>query len=442
MKNIIYEPGRQTPIVDHAQLLVVGGGIAGLTAAITGRKLGLNVVLVERYGFFGGIATAGLLGTFCGFYTADKDGTLMQIVKGFGSELLGELRERGGLDNVKPLFGKTGTIPYDVTTLKMVIDKLISKYGVRFYLHSQAVEVSLIDKKVEAVILETKEGRIAISADFVIDGTGDGDIAARAGADFDIGANGRTQFPATLFYLGNVVRERAEAVSREKLIQLMIKANQDKETNLPKVDGSVHFLPITQEVCCNFTRVGIRGLPVNGINGRELSQGEVEGRKQALDYLKFVRKYVPGYENAHISQFPTTIGIRETRRIHGLYELTEEDLLSARKFSDAIGCNAWPIELHEKDQRVQWKWLEGGEFYQIPYRSLVVKGFFNLMAIGRCLSTTHIAQASTRVIGSCIIQGQGAAVAVLIALQGHSLLKVDSRHLRLELQNLGVFFGD
>jgi hypothetical protein len=174
----------------------------------------------------------------------------------------------------------------------------------------------------------------------------------------------------------------------------------------------------------------------------ELSHGEIEGRLQALEYLRFLRQKVPGFENASISQLPVMLGVRETRRIVGEYQLTKEDVLSSRKFDDAIGCNAWPIEFHQSGADTKWLWLPNSTYYQIPYRCLTVKGVSNLLAVGRCLSATQEAQASTRIIASCINQGEAAAAACAVALEDRCALKdIDIGKLESKLRKLGVYLG-
>ena len=435
------EDKRMTTVIDRAQVLIAGGGISGITAAIVAKKLGLDVILTERYGFLGGISTAGLLGTFCGFYTVNEDGTLFQIVKGFGAELLNRLKAINALGPVRIIDGKAGILPYDSTSLRIVTDQLIREYDIKIYLHSLAVSVSQDFHRLKSVIYESKSGRFAIEAETFIDATGDGDIAANAGAQYEINP-GKTQFPTTIFCIGNVDLERVNSLKREELAELMERSCADGEFELPRTDARMIVSPVTGELRCNFTRVGKDGRPVNGLDVRELSYGEIEGRLQALEYLRFFRQKVPGFENASISQLPVMLGVRETRRIVGEYQLTKEDVLSSRKFDDAIGCNAWPIELHQSGTNTNWLWLPKGMYYQIPYRCLTVKGVSNLLAVGRCLSTTQEAQASTRIIASCINQGEAAAVACAISLEDRCTLKdIDIGKLKSKLGKLGVYLG-
>jgi hypothetical protein len=441
MPQTVYEDKRKAAVIDKAQVLIAGGGISGITAAIVAKKLGLDVILTERYGFLGGISTAGLLGTFCGFYTVDENGSLFQVIRGFGDELLNRLKRLDAIGPVRIIDGKAGIIPYDSTSLRIVTDQLIREYDIKIYLHSLAVSVNQENGRLKSVIYESKSGCFAIESETFIDATGDGDIAANAGAQYEINP-GKTQFPTTIFCIGNVDLETANAFKREVVADLMEKSCANGEFNLPRTDARMVVSPVTGEIRCNFTRVGKDGRPVNGLDVRELSYGEMEGRLQALEYLRFLKQKVPGFEKACISQLPVMLGVRETRRIVGDYQLNKEDVLSARKFDDAIGCNAWPIEFHQSGTNTHWLWLPKGKYYQIPYRCLRVKGVSNLLSIGRCLSATQEAQASSRIIASCINQGEAAAVACAIALQDRCGLRdVDFGKLKFKLQELGAYLG-
>jgi ferredoxin len=225
--------------------------------------------------------------------------------------------------------------------LRIVTDQLIREYDIKIYLHSLAVSVSQDSNRLKSVIYESKGGRFAIEAESFIDATGDGDIAASAGAKYEINP-GKTQFPTTIFCIGNVDTETANSFKREEIAELMEKSRADGEFDLPRTDARMVVAPVTGEIRCNFTRVGKDGRPVNGLDVGELSHGEIEGRLQTLEYLRFLRQKVPGFENASISQLPVMLGVRETRRIVGEYQLTKKDVLSSRKFDDAIGCNRGP----------------------------------------------------------------------------------------------------
>jgi glycine/D-amino acid oxidase-like deaminating enzyme len=438
--NWIAEPRRRTPVIDRTQVLVVGGGVAGLSAAIAARKLGADVLLVERYGFLGGAGTAGLVGNFCGFFIQKRNGELLQIVQGFGEELLHRLRDLGAAGEPRIVFNRTATIPFETNTLRFLADQFVQKYGVRIYYHSQAVAASVGRDSLQTVVFEGKSGRYAVQADVFIDATGDGDLAAQAGADFETQAD--SQFPSTVFCLGNVDRRKARSVSREALEQHMERAVREGHALLPRTDGAVMFSPITGEVRCNLTRVTREGKSLDLLNTAELSFAEMEGRRQVFEYLRFLREHVPGYRKACITQLPTSIGIRETRRITGDYRVTENDVLTGRKWDDGIACGGWPLEVHSDGTKTKWVWPRKGMYYHFPLRALIVQGVSNLFAVGRCASTTHLAHASTRVMGSCITQGEAAGVVAALAVQRRATIRsVPAKDVQSALISLGAFLG-
>lgn len=439
MKRIA-EPRRHTPILDRAQVLVVGGGIAGLSAAVAARRLGADVLLVERLGFLGGVGTAGLVGNFCGFFIQRRNGRLFQIVRGFGEEVVRRLRDLGAAGEPRNVFNRTATIPFETNTFRVLADQLLREHGVRPYYHAQAVGAIAAQRALQAVVFEGKNGRFAIQADVCVDATGDGDLAARAGADFECQAD--SQYPSAVFCLGNVDRQRAAAVSREMLAQRMEQAVREGRARLPRTDGAVMFSPITGEVRCNLTRVTRDGKSLDLLDLAQLTFAEMEGRRQAYEYLHFLREQVPGYEQACITQLPASIGVRETRRITGDYRLTEDDVLAGRKWDDGVACGGWPLEVHSDGATTRWVWPRRGSFYHFPLRALIVRGLSNLFAVGRCASTTHLAHASTRVMGSCFTQGEAAGVAAALAVRrGGKVRSVPVGEVRSALIGLRAFLG-
>jgi hypothetical protein len=254
-------------------------------------------------------------------------------------------------------------------------------------------------------VVDGKHGLGLIQARVVVDASGDADVCFRAGED------GPAQSLTTTFRLGNVDVARALAVKRQQLEEMMKRANLSGTYRLPREEGSVHITPLPGVVATNMTRVAY----VDATDPAELTRAEIEGRKQALEYARFLRAEIPGYEHAYLMNFSAQIGVRETRRVYGRYWLTREDVLAARKFDDAIAQCGAPIEDHRPGRTTHWEYLPEGELYAIPYRCLLPQGVENVLVAGRCLSASHDAPASVRSMGQCMAMGQAAGTAAALA---------------------------
>jgi hypothetical protein len=247
-----------------------------------------------------------------------------------------------------------------------------------------------------------------------IDSSGDADLCFRAGVPFQpAGEDGPAQSLTTTFRIANVDQARAETVKRADLIALMREANQNGGFRLPREEGSVHRTPLPGVVATNMTRVAF----VDGTDPAILTAAEVEGRSQAIEYARFLRERVPGYEQSYIINFSTQIGIRETRRVYGEYRLTREDVLSARSFDDAIARCGAPIEDHHAGSDTRWEYLPSGRTYDIPLRCLLPRNLKNVLIAGRCLSASHDAHASVRSMGQCMAMGQAVGTVAALAVR-------------------------
>jgi hypothetical protein len=391
-------------------VLIIGGGSAGATAAITAARLGASVLLVERYGFLGGISTQ-VLDTFYGFYTPGN--SARKVVGGVPDLVVNELFRRK-MALLRPnTYGAGQGITYDPESLKLVWELLAKEAGVQILYHTFVVDAILKADRIYGVVAVNKSGLLRLLGKVVIDATGDADIAAASGTPFDGVLDGPVQAMTTTFRLGNVDVDRALQVKKSQLHEIMQIAINRGTYDLPRREGSVHITPLPGMMATNMTRV--TGL--DPTQGEQLSLAEVEGRKQAFEYARFLREQVPGYENSFISNLSVQIGIRESRRIHGDYRLTRQDVLSARKFSDAIAQCGAPIEDHHTGGDTRWEYLPEGDTYQIPYRCLLPQKVESLLVAGRCLSADHDAHASVRSMGQCMAMGQAAGVAAELSIE-------------------------
>ncbi len=396
---------KQLPVFDSAQVAVVGSGSAGCAAAIASARTGADTILLERYGFLGGTSTM-VLDTFYGFYTPGDD--TRRVVGGIAWEIVQRLAARDMMLERPSSYGAGTAVTYDPETLKTIWEETVLQAGVRMRLHTFCTDVMVEDGRITGLVVDGKSGLGVIQAQAVIDASGDADVCFRAGVPFQrAGEDGPAQSLTTTFRLGNVNVERALAVKRPQLEELMKRANLSGQYHLPREEGSIHITPLPGVVATNMTRVA----NIDATDPAQLTKAEIEGRKQALEYVRFLRAEVPGYEQAYLINFSTQIGIRETRRVYGEYRLTREDVLSARKFGDSIAQCGAPIEDHHPGRNTRWEYIPAGDTYDIPYRCLLPLGIENLLIAGRCLSATHDAHASVRSMGQCMAMGQAAGSA-------------------------------
>ncbi|WP_299025943.1 FAD-dependent oxidoreductase [uncultured Thermanaerothrix sp.] len=394
----------------ESEVLVVGGGSAGVTAAIAAAREGATTLLVERYGFLGGISTQ-VLDTFYGFYTPGSHPR--KVVGGIPDEVVEALAQYNAMLIRPNTYGAGNGITYNPEILKIIWETLAIQARVKILFHALAVEVSVNQQRIETVIVATKSGVFRIRPCVIVDASGDADIAALAGVPYESAAHGPVQALTTTFRLLNVDIQRATQVSKKELHERMAQAIAEGAYDLPRREGSVHITPLPGVMATNMTRV----VEVDPTDIEQLSHAEIEGRRQALEYFRFLRERVPGYEHAHLAGLSIQIGVRESRRIFGQYRLTREDVLTARKFEDAIAQCGAPIEEHHAGKDTRWEYLPEGETYHIPYRCLLPRNCEGLIVAGRCLSADHDAHASVRSMGQCMAMGQAAGIAAAWAAQ-------------------------
>jgi hypothetical protein len=448
-------PARQGLLAGETDVVVVGGGPAGLGAAIAAADAGARVVLVERYGFFGGNATAALVMPLMSFFTdkgTRKESTSTSllpsdhgpgeaVVHGVLRRLLERLVAAGGA--VAPSLATGFVVPFDPEWLKLIALELLDEAGVEFLFHSFASGVLPGN---EGVVLETKAGPLVMRAKVIIDCTGDGDVAAAAGAPYEVGRfDGLVQPMTLMFRVAEFRRAAFNAYVRENpkewrgvhgLWALVRRATEAGELDLPREDMLFFATPHESEVSVNSTRV----TRVLGVDVWDLSYAEWCSRRQMRQIAAFLRRYVPGFEDSYVVQSGVQVGVRETRRILGEYQLNVEDVLGARKFDDAIARGAYPVDIHNpKGTGTLLKRLPPGEAYDIPLRCLLPKNTERLIVAGRCISGTHEAHSSYRVMAIVMATGQAAGVcAALATRKGTTPRRVNVREIQRELLRQGA----
>jgi hypothetical protein len=447
----VTEPARETPVYGEFDVVVVGGGPAGIMAAASAARAGSSVLLIERYGFLGGAGTAGGLSTFCGLH-ARTHGADVRVIRGLADELLSRLVKLDGL-NTPHLTIADGIAAqaFDISAYKIAADELVTGSGARILFHAMAVGAVLAPSgAVEAVLIESKSGRQAVRGRFFIDASGDGDLAAWAGVPWEQAppADG-LMYPSLMFRINGVDVAKAGPAPWRTVERLMDEAEAAGTHTFPRKKPIVRPQRNPLEWRANLTQLRTAaGGAIDGTDVDQLTLGELTGRQQALDAFTFIRDRTPGFEGSYIVDIAPQIGIRETRRIIGPYQLTEDDVLDCADFADTIGVNGWPVEAHVAGSvDFRWQRKERG-FNQLPFR-IILPGprgngqrAANLYVTGRCASMTHGAHAAARVTGPCFVMGEAAGLAAAMALRaGVAGDAVDVPALQRRLEEQGAYLG-
>ncbi len=419
---------------DRYDVVVVGAGSAGSTAAITAARAGASTLLVDRLGFMGGTSTA-VLDTFYAFYTPGA--TPRRVVGGVGWEVASRLVGQGVAFERPNTYGAGMGVTYDAEALKVLWERLAEEAGAELLLHVWATGVAVDGgRRVTGVRLWTKGGERWVEAGAIVDASGDADLCHLAGAGYDDArSTGGVQSLSTLFKLANVDIARANTLPKRELWALMREAAESGAYRLPRIEGSWHRTPHDGVALVHMTR--IRG--VDPVDPESLTLAELEGRRQVQEYARFLRDRVPGFERSVVVATSPAIGVRESRRVFGDYRLTREDVLEARRFPDEIALCGAPIEDHHDGGDTAWSYVAEGGVYGIPYRTLLPAGLDGILVAGRCFSATHDAHASARSMATCMAMGQASGTAAALAAGGGTVPRaVDVGALRDRLLDDGA----
>lgn len=438
-------------------VIITGAGVSGCMAAIAAAREGASVLLLEQYGFSGGALTNAGVGPMMTFHAGTK-----QVVGGLAQELVDRLVEAGGsTGHIEDSTGYVSTVtPFAPETLKRVLDEMLLEAGVEVLYHSFLCAAKTEGRKLVSVTAASKNGLTEYRADCFVDATGDGDLAARAGASVKVGRNsdGLCQPMTMNFTIDNVdskrlcreIHEHPENYNIRDLTALgraerLLVAGFYREFAAAKAEGRVTserndlMLFETSEpgtYVVNATRV-VRRDP---LDPKELSEAERLGRKQVEEIYRMLVNEAPGCEHARLVSTGIQIGVRESRRVSGEVVLTAGDLLEGRSYPDTIALGSYPIDIHDPSGNgTESVFLERGKFYQIPLRALISRDFDNLLVCGRCISATHEAIAALRVTPISMATGQAAgAASAVVAKTGVTAREIDPKEVIRRLQKQKV----
>lgn len=413
MPTTLHEPGRDIPIADDVDVLVCGGGPAGFSAALAAARAGADTLLVEQTNCLGGISTAGGHNHIC-LYTAW--GSDLRVVGGIGYETARRVVDMG--------YGRLsgGNVDFELEGMKLALEQMAADAGVKLLYHTLFADALVDDGRIVGAVIQNKSGRQAVLARRVVDATGDADVAASAGAPWEMGrpGDGACQ-PATLmFTIGGVDWPRVRDYRGRdwKLEQTWKRAQDagDMEPFQSQIMGWWWTPTRPDQVGVNFTHL----VGVDCTNAASITAATIEGRRQASHMIGVFRKYVPGMEQCYLISTAALLGTRESRRIVGEVVLTDADILAQKRWTDCVCYGSFFIDIHNctgpgMDRETVRP--EEGFRYQIPYRCTLPREVDNLLVAGRCISVTHRALGSTRVMPQCAALGEAAGTAAALSLR-------------------------
>lgn len=463
----------------HADVVVLGGGLAGVAAAIAAARCGKRILLLEQSGCLGGLATNGHVSPFDA--TADRDG---HPFGGIAQEILDRMTDAQIKYGVKD----SGIKRAGPHLMKWVLLTMAIESHVDILFHATFLRPVMEGDRITYVLIATKSGIEAVAGDMFVDATGDGDLFARAGEEYCVGSEansfsllrrngmdrmhfekeediiadclqnkGGVQPVSIMFTMGNVDFSKNPiqynnkiltyedlGIDREEFRKLPYFGTEGFEENgnlIPMPQGRIllTYIGRANEMLVNMSRI----IGVDATDAVELTKAEVKAQMQVMYLVDFLKRYVPGFEDSYLVESGDTLGVRESRRLVGRYILNGDDAINCRHFVDDVACGSYMIDIH--DPYGKRKAIGGdinGACYGIPYRSLTPKRVENLLVCGRCISVDHVAHASTRIQGTCTMTGQAAGTAAALALVDHTTVqKLDAGRITRQLQKDGIYLG-
>ena len=461
----IEEPSRTTPIMAETDVLVVGGGPAGLSAALAAAREGVNTMLVERYGCFVGVITQAMIGTIAWYRyanTVDAGGIgfeFEQRAKEMGGSInvLGDVKNKEMVERLEHeglmVNGEATYEILDTEMFKYLADKLLQEAGVVPVLHCNAVDVFMEGNKIKGIITESKSGRQAIMAKRIIDATGDADIAHHSGAPFrknpknelmevtvNFGCSGVNigKFLMYIYLNSGRIGDWGETSGKEEdsfSTYLMEPFNKAKEAGEIPEDVNI------ESYWGNYTDAGeitsfnaVHMFDIDPTDVWDLTKAEIEGRKRVMMAIKALKKYTPGFKKARLRTIGASVGTRESRKIIGEYNITEHDVKNEARFEDSIGIcpefiDGYGVAILPTT----------GRYFHVPYGIILPQKVENLLVVGRCVAGDKISHAATRQIVCCTVTGQGAGVAAAMSVKDNvTCRQVNISKVQMILKEQGV----
>ncbi|GAB1416123.1 FAD-dependent oxidoreductase [Paludibacter sp.] len=430
-------------------LIVCGGGPSGVTAAIKAARQGVRTLLIERYGFCGGMATAALVNPFSGHEYTTADGTKNgSLIGGLFKEIIQNLNDKGGYGSV------LSPAAFDEEMLKLIYDQMLLNAGVQINYHSCIKSIKTENKEIKSVEVYSKEGVKEFFGKMFIDATGDGDIAAKAGLKFTVGRpeDGLTQAMTVSFRMANVDKTDMIATGHIRKARALVEPYfQEALSNgslIYPYRPFIHFYDYPRDGVLHFNMTRIN--EVSGLSVNDLTKSEVEGRRQAYLIAEWLIKNVPYFKRSSIEKIACQVGVRETRHIKGLYIMTQNDIRNGTKFDDAIVRSRYFIDIHNPKGAHDIQQLKGksgalnhdfgpqpGDYYEVPYRSIVSSECDNLLIPCRALSATHEASAAIRVMATMHGIGEAAGIAAVLCLdKGIPVNELEGSNVRNQISYL------
>ncbi|MDD5013797.1 MAG: FAD-dependent oxidoreductase [Atribacterota bacterium] len=440
-------------MIKEYDVIVVGAGPAGITAALSAKRQDVSVLLVEENGFLGGLAASGTpLATFHNFI-GDK-----QIVKGVPQMIVDKLIAEGAcMGHIKTAgISHVGSVtPIIPEEAKLAFHEMLYEAGIDILLETKMFNAILSENRVTGIYVFGRSGIEQFSGKFFVDCSGDGDLIAASGAEFDVGRahDNLCQSMTLQFILGNVdVKKGARFF--DKNIWHAIRP-EDKKASIIHISGDMDKGDIEGTRYKGFWAMSLHPNELmvtvatdiagkNPLSAKELTEAHLIGRRQIKRVYSILKQNVPGFENSYVSASHSVMGVRESRRLRGLYSVTREDVISGAKFNDVIGVNGYCIDMHDPEGKgISFEFSNNYITNHIPYRSLIPKKIDGLLVAGRCISASHEALAALRVMANCMSTGQAAGTAAALCVRQNILAReLDIERLQSTLKEEGAILDD